>query len=121
MTARILVVEDEALVALSIAAVLKASGHSVVGTAASMADAIAAAETHRPDVALMDIRLNGPGDGIEAARVLQERLGVRVVYLTAQTDPGTRARAEATGPRGYLSKPFTPGDLLKAIDGALAG
>jgi CheY-like chemotaxis protein len=88
--------------------------------AATGPEAIQQALAHRPDLVLMDIRLRGPMDGIEAAAVIRTRLDLPVVYLSASVDALTRARADATHPAGFLRKPFSDQDLQDALARALS-
>jgi CheY-like chemotaxis protein len=118
--AAVLLVEDEALVALDIRRTLHRFGYTVCATAATADDAVRIAEAMRPDVVLMDIRLQGERDGISAAAEIRQHLGLPIVYITAYADPQTRARAAATGPSGFVSKPFSAEILKQAVDQALA-
>ena len=111
---RILVVEDERIVALDLQGALEQLGHTV-RTAASSEDAIRIAAQFSPQLVLMDIRLRGQVDGIETAAILQARHTVALVYLTANTDTSTLERALATNPGGYLAKPFNARDLRTTI------
>lgn len=117
--ARILVVEDEALNALYISSVLEVCGYDVIGVTATAAGALEAAADRPPDLVLMDITLRGEIDGIAAARSLQERLGVPILFVTAHADAPTLERARATNPAGYLIKPFTARQLEIAVRDAL--
>jgi DNA-binding NarL/FixJ family response regulator len=117
---RILIVEDEALVAMASAQILEALGHEVVDIAACHEDAVACAAASVPDLVLMDIRLKGVVDGVDTAKVLKAQHGCQIIFVTGQSDKGTRERAEAIGPVGYLKKPFTPDQLGKAVSDALA-
>src|SRR6185295_4152240 len=94
--AAILVVEDERVVASDLAESLARMGYDVVGTAASSSECIAHAEKRRPDLVLMDIRIEGPLDGIETAQLLRSRFDVPVIFLTAFADEATVARAKHT-------------------------
>ena len=116
----VLLVEDEALVALDIRRTLQRFGYTVCATAATADDAVRIAAAMRPDVVLMDIRLQGERDGISAAAEIRQHLGLPIVYITAYADPQTRARAAATGPSGFVSKPFSAEILKRAVDQALA-
>lgn len=116
---RILVVEDESLIALDIVARLEAVGYRSVSIAATGEDAIREAERMRPHLILMDITLRGDMNGIEAAGIIRDRLGTPVVYVTAYSDPAVRDWAMATSPAGFILKPFTTGDLICAIRRAL--
>ena len=97
---RILIVEDERIVAMDVRGALADLGYEVVGIAASCADALAKAEALRPDLVLMDVRLDGATDGIATAALLRERHAVPIVYLTANADPTTLGRALAGAPGG---------------------
>lgn len=119
-TAAILIVEDEALNALYISSVLEVCGYEVIGVTATAAEALDLAAGHVPDLVLMDITLRGEVDGIAAARSLQERLGVPILFVTAHADAPTLARARAINPAGYLLKPFTARQLETAVRKALA-
>ncbi len=112
----ILIVEDERIVAADIASRLTRLGYRVVGQAACAEEAIRLAEEFLPDLVLMDIRLQGKADGIEAADVIRKRLRVPVVYLTAHTDEATFQRAKVTEPFGYILKPFSERELRTVIE-----
>ncbi len=117
--ARILVVEDEAIVAMDISVRLRALGYEVVGPASTGADALEIAEQTRPDLVLMDIMLRGGMDGVEAARRIRETTGAPIVYLTAYADDSTLRRAKVAEPLGYLLKPFEERELRTTIETAL--
>jgi two-component system cell cycle response regulator len=116
---RILVVEDEAIVAKDIETTLHTLGYSVPAIAASGEAAIEKAEALHPDLVLMDIRLKGPIDGVRAASEITGRLGIPIVYLTAHADQATLRRAKTTQPFGYIVKPFDERDLHAAVELAL--
>jgi len=116
---RIMVVEDESIVAKDIQSCLAHLGYSVPATAASGAEALVKARQVRPHLALVDIRLKGDMDGIVLGQELRERLHVPVVYLTAYSDDATIERAKKTEPFGYLLKPFEERELQTAIELAL--
>lgn len=118
--ARVLVVEDEALVAWEISDMLRDLGHLVCGVAATAEEAVHMAAAYRPDLILMDVTLKGPRDGIDAAAEIQAGHSVRILYVTAHSDPVTRARMEATDPVGILHKPYTDGEMGRVITAALA-
>lgn len=113
---KILVVEDEAVVALDIQNRLRRLGYTPIGRAASGKEAIALAELHRPDIILMDIRIHGSMDGIETAHIIKNTLGIPAIYLTAHTDDVTLERAKTSDPYGYLTKPFEEHELRIAIE-----
>ena len=117
--ARVLVVEDEGIVARDLESALSELGYVVPATVGTGEEAIARARDLRPDVVLMDVRLPGAIDGIQAAASLREQYGVPVIYLTAHSDSETLRRAMQTDPVGYLVKPFSPPQLRCAIEIAL--
>ncbi len=117
--ARILIVEDEAVVALDVQGRLRRLGYQVVGTAASYASALSQAAELRPDLVLMDIALRDGPDGIAAAERLRAELAVPVVFLTAFADVDTLERAKRVSPHGYIVKPFDGRDLRATIEIAL--
>jgi two-component system cell cycle sensor histidine kinase/response regulator CckA len=116
---RILIVEDERLIACDLRQQAQRLGHMVVGLAATGPEAGQHAVTHRPDVVLIDIRLRGQMDGIEAAGHIQARVPVPVVYISAYLDAQTFRRAQTTQPAGYLQKPITEEALQQALARAL--
>jgi DNA-binding NarL/FixJ family response regulator len=117
--ASILIVEDEALVASCIEEVLGELGFRVAGIAASGPEAIALVVEDRPALALVDIRLTGPIDGIELACRLRQEFGVRSIFLSGLADADTTRRADAAQPLGFLPKPFRPSQVFNAIQRAL--
>lgn len=118
---RVLVVEDEYFVALSIEGALVDAGMTVVGVATTADQAVEMARSERPDVVLMDIRLRGARDGIDAAAEILDRTGIPSIFATAQADPGTRRRGERLArPLGWVSKPFSPGEVVAAVKQGLA-
>jgi CheY-like chemotaxis protein len=118
-SARILIVEDEAIVAMAIKKRLLSLGYVVSGVAASGNDAINKVEGTYPDLVLMDILLKDDMDGITAADIIQKRFAVPVVFLTAHSDANTLERAKQVDPYGYIIKPFTERDLNTTIEIAL--
>jgi len=117
--ARLLIVEDEGIVALNIQNRLQGLGYSVVATVSSGEEAIQVAGETRPDLILMDIKLDGKVDGIEAAAEIHRLFHLPVVYLTAYTNDETLNRAKLTEPYGYILKPFEARDLCTTIEVAL--
>ena len=113
---RILVVEDQRLIAADIENTLRKLGYVVVGNVASGEDAIGKADEARPELVLMDVRLRGEMDGIRAAEVIRDRFSLPVVYLTAYADEETILRAKKTTPFGYLVKPFNERELRATIE-----
>ena len=118
--ARILVVEDDFLIALQTEAALTEAGFFVVGTAATAEEAIVLAKEQRPFLAVMDIRLASERDGIDAAKELFDELNIRCIFATAHDDPDTRARAEPCAPLGWLAKPYAMPSLVALVRDALS-
>lgn len=114
---KILVVEDERLISLVLSRMIQGLGHSILACVPSAAGAIEALEGEKADLVLMDIRLEGDLDGIEAARILKDRWAIPLVFTSAYTDPETLARAGATGPLGFLPKPISESGLKALLDG----
>jgi len=116
---RILVVEDERLVAKHIENMVRGLGYDVAAVEATGEDAVRTALEKLPDLVLMDIRLRGEMDGITASEHIWDRAAIPVVYLTAYADESTLERAKVTEPFGYLLKPFEERELYTAIEMAL--
>src|SRR5438046_5611280 len=116
---QILVVEDEHIVAKDIQLRLQGLGYHIPAVATSGEEALQKAEESRPDLVLMDIRLKGPMNGVEAAEELRRRFNIPVVYLTAYADKHTLDRAKVTEPFGYILKPFEERELYTCIEVAL--
>lgn len=116
---KILIVEDEALIALDLRRRLEGFDYEVTGTAASSAEALDASDRDPPDLVLMDIHIQGKVDGIEAAKALKARRDVPVVFLTAHSDEPTLQRAKMADPHGYVLKPFKDRELQIVLDIAL--
>jgi diguanylate cyclase (GGDEF)-like protein/PAS domain S-box-containing protein len=116
---RIMIVEDEAIIAADIQRQLEEFNYEVVATAFSGGQAISLARELRPNLILMDIVLKGSIDGITAAQTIIESLKVPVIFLTAYSDPATLNRAKTVGAYGFLIKPFRSEELLASIEVAL--
>jgi len=116
---RIMIVEDELIVADDIQNCLQSLGYSVVATVSSGEQSIKKAQELRPDLVLMDIILKKEMDGIEAAEIIIKNFNIPVIYLTAHSDEATINKAKITEPYGYLLKPFNERDLLTNIEIAL--
>lgn len=110
---RVVVVEDEAIIALELEMLLTSLGAEVVAMAMSADEAVRLAEAERPDCMTMDIRLQGDRDGVSAAVEIYERFGIRSVFVSAYSDPGTVARGERAHPLGWVPKPIRQ-DKLEA-------
>lgn len=119
MSHSILIVDDERIVALDITHTLQRLGYTIAGMASTGEEAVVKARAVRPDLVLMDIRLQGAMDGIEAAGRIKELYDIPVIYLTAYSDSSTLNRAKAAEPFGYLIKPFEERELHSTIEIAL--
>ncbi len=107
----VLIVEDEAILALDLGQKIEELGYAVLGIVASGEQAVAMALEKQPDLVLMDVHLQGGMDGLEAACRIHEAAAIPVVFLTAHADETTLKRAEASAPYGYLVKPIEPREL----------
>jgi len=117
---RILIVEDEFLAAVYLQRELIRSGYTVSQPVATGEEAIERAEQEQPDVVLMDIRLAGAIDGIEAAREIISRHTIPIIFMTGYSDDETREQAQRLNPAAYLAKPLQVYQVASAIDSALA-
>ncbi len=116
---RIVVAEDESIIAIDISKTLEHLGYKVLGTSRTGLDTIKLAKTFKPDLVLMDIVLEDKMSGIEAAEIIINELNIPVVYLTAMADDETIQSAKITEPFGYVLKPFDERTLHSAIEMAL--
>ena len=116
---RILIVEDEMVISMELAATLRRLGYDVAGQVTTGEDAISKAGSTDPDLILMDIRLQGNIDGIEAAGRIRDEYDIPVIFLTAHSDEHTLERAISTQPSGYLIKPIRDRELYSTIELAL--
>lgn len=116
----ILIAEDETITAKSIEDSLCSFGYTVSGIVSTGEDAVSQAKATEPDLVLMDIRLRGNLDGVEAACRIRKQFGIPVVYLTAYADDETLERAKSAEPFGYLVKPFLPETLNSTIEISLS-
>lgn len=116
---RVVVVEDEAIIAMDIEMMLQDLGAEVVGVAMTAAEAVRLAELHRPDCATMDINIKGDRDGVSAAIEIYEVLGIRSIFVSAYGNDETRARASPAQPLGWIKKPLDMEDLRSALDRVL--
>ncbi|MCR6713438.1 MAG: response regulator [Demequina sp.] len=112
---RAVVAEDEALIRMDIVETLREGGYEVVGEAANGEEAVAAAKEHKPDVVVMDIKMPVM-DGITAAELIAKDRLAPVVLLTAFSQTELVERARDAGAMAYVVKPFTPGDLIPAVE-----
>ncbi len=117
--AKILIVEDERIVAEEIRRMLEYMGYNVSSIASSGENAVKEFEEKRPDLILMDIKLRGKMDGVEAATKIREHADIPVIYITALSDKKTLERTKATEPFGYVHKPIEEKELYTALEMAL--
>jgi CheY-like chemotaxis protein len=116
---RALIVEDETLIAEELKERLERFGFYVIAAVDSAEEGIQIATTERPDLVLMDVRLRGEMDGVQAAAEIRQRVDVPVIYLTAYSDHVTLDRAKHTEPYGYVLKPFHERELQVTIELAM--
>ena len=116
---RALIVEDETLIAEELRERLSRLGFTVIAAVGSGEEGIEIATRERPDLVLMDIRLNGDKDGVQAAKEIRQQVDVPIVYLTAHSDRRTVERANKTDHDGFILKPFLRRELQSAIEVAL--
>jgi signal transduction histidine kinase len=119
-TARVLIVEDESIIALDIQTSLLSAGYQVVSIAATPEEALHDAAYFKPDLVLMDIRLRGEMDGVETAAQMRQKWQLPVVFLTAYADEKTLSHAKKSQPFGYILKPFEDRELVTTIEIALS-
>lgn len=117
---RVLLVEDDYFIVLEMEYRLLQAGFAVVGIARTADEAVQIASSERPDIAVMDIRLAGGRDGVDAAKELFTTMGVPSIFATAHADQETRCRAEEAQPRGWLEKPYSAESLITALNAAFA-
>ncbi|QJE72596.1 response regulator [Aerophototrophica crusticola] len=117
---KILICEDEAIIALGLEQMLLAMGHQVCDICATADDAVEAAGRDRPDVVLMDVMLRGEPDGIEAALQIRQRFGIPSLIMTAVDAQAVRERAAAAKPIGFLAKPYRVEDLRHRLYNLMA-
>jgi two-component system, response regulator PdtaR len=115
----VLVVEDEPLIALGLTLTLEEMGLAVCGTAATAADAVALAQTHRPSLVIMDVRLEGSADGVDAAIEIRRTLDSPIIFVTASMERETVERIRQGHPAAILFKPVLPTDLAAEVEKVL--
>lgn len=118
MPLRILIVEDERMIALDLTDILEGAGHKVVGYATTMAQALKLASETKPDLALMDMELEDGSSGLEAAEALGASSRLPILFLTGRGDFMVRAMALDIQPLGFVTKPYRPDDVLAALSHA---
>ncbi len=114
--ANILIVEDEAIVALELKYRLTKLGYNVCGTASTGVRAVEIAEQKKPDLALMDVKLKGTMNGIEVASILKEKMGISSIFLSAFTDDLTRKQMSSIHDFEHIQKPFEASELQNVIE-----
>jgi CheY-like chemotaxis protein len=112
---RVLVVEDQALIAQDLAMMLHETGAMVVGIAADAVDALLLTEEHRPNVAVVDVRLRNGDDGVEVANEIREMTGASIIFCTGNSDPVTQKRINEFGNAQLLLKPVDLDGLTRAM------
>jgi DNA-binding NarL/FixJ family response regulator len=120
---RVLIVEDEGIVALHLEMLITRSGHEVCAVATDADEAVTCARIHAPDVALMDMRLARGTSGITAAAEIYRSCRVRCIFLSGNLDEGTRAALQPYRPFAFIGKPVLPDVLIRTlqrVDGYLA-
>jgi CheY-like chemotaxis protein len=117
---KILIVEDDDIIARVEDWRLKNLGYTVCGRATNGAEAMELVANKKPDVVLMDINIKGEIDGIETARMIKKEFNIPVIYVTSHSDGATLVRAKDTKPDGFILKPFEDNDLRIAIELALS-
>lgn len=117
---RILIVEDESLVAMDMERMLLGLGYEVLPNVNSYDDAMLALNTNKPDLVLLDINLNDTKTGIDLSKQIQQQYKIPFIYLTSHADKATMDEALVTKPYGYLLKPFDADDLYAAIEVAMS-
>lgn len=117
--ARILVVEDQRIIALDLATTIKRVGHEAIGIESKGEKAIQAVEDLKPDLVFMDISLSGEMDGIETAAIIQKRFSIPVIYISGNYDINTIEKSKAGNAYGYLIKPVDDCGISTMINAAI--
>ncbi len=117
----VLVVDDEFLIAQGLCMQVEDMGLTVCGTAATADDAVALAQLHRPKVVLMDMRLQGTKDGVDAALEIYRSVGSKIIFITGSREPSTLARIKLDHPFAVLFKPVAEHQLRLTVDAAMTG
>jgi CheY-like chemotaxis protein len=116
MAKKVLIVEDDMILSMVNKKYIEIIGHKVVQCVRTGLDAIEAAKKHQPDVILMDIRIEGDMDGIEAMQEIRKFSQTNVIYLTGNSDPSTKQRAEQTNMLAFCIKPVSIDDLKAVLE-----
>ena len=117
---KILIVEDEMIIAEHLTMLLESMDYVVVGSAINYNEAIGLLETESPDLVLLDISLGGKKDGVNVAETINERFKLPIIFTTSHSDEATIERAKKVNPANYLLKPFQKEQLFTAIELALS-
>lgn len=117
--AKIMIVEDEAIIALDLQRSVERLGHEVIARLSEGSQAVELAVAERPDLILLDVVLEGRMSGVEAAAAIHQHLAVPVIFLNAHSSEAQRAQARLPGSAGCLRKPFSMGEVAAAIEDAL--
>lgn len=118
MGLEVLVVEDQVLIAIHLQDLVEEAGHEVVAIAHDADSALAAAASHRPAIAIMDIRLAHGTSGVEVARQLFDGHGIRCLFISANIDDSVRRRVADLQPLGFIGKPFLAAEVISAVQAA---
>ncbi len=113
---KILIVEDEMIIAANISLQLSTLGYEVTGIIPRGEEALLHLKQNKPDIVLIDIHLKGELDGIETARLMQQEYNIPIIYITANADDNHFTKAKGTHPYAFISKPFKKLDLQRAIE-----
>lgn len=116
---KILIVEDESIIALEVELALKSIGYIITDTTSTYEDSIKSVKENPPALVLVDINIASVKDGIETAREIKKLCGASIVFITAYTDPNTLQKACDVEPCGFIEKPFTMSQLISSIAVAL--
>ena len=118
---KILVVEDEGVIAMNVKMALMRNGYEVLPIAMSAETALIMTAQYHPDLVLMDIRIRGDKDGIDTATLMSEHYNIPIIYTTAHYDEDTVQRAKKTEHAGYLIKPYREKNLIEMIESSVGG
>ncbi|WP_207458370.1 response regulator [Azospirillum sp. SYSU D00513] len=115
---RVLIVDDEMLIAMHLELLVTQMGHEVCALATDAEEALAAAARCRPTIALMDVRLARGSSGVDAAYRLRQEFGIRCIFVSASLDDGVRASLRPLEPLGFVGKPIMPATIMRALEKA---
>lgn len=114
---KVLIIEDEGLIAMDLALMLRSLGAKQVETVASAEEGLNRLRHHKPDLIFLDIKLKGLMDGIKLAEIIQTEHSLPVIYITAYNDESTLSRAREVPHLGIIKKPFIPADIKQVLKG----